>query len=48
MSAQDLISADLMGTPMTTPVLEQQPDLLQEAINVVKLQGFHMKKCIVV
>ncbi|KAJ3326284.1 Vacuolar protein sorting-associated protein 35 [Boothiomyces sp. JEL0866] len=29
-----------------TPVLTQQPKLLEDALAVVKLQGFHMKKCI--
>ncbi|KAJ3273009.1 Vacuolar protein sorting-associated protein 35 [Terramyces sp. JEL0728] len=29
-----------------TPILTEQPKLLEDALAVVKLQGFHMKKCI--
>lgn len=33
-------------TPITTPLVEQQPTILAECLSVVKTEGFHMRKCI--
>jgi hypothetical protein len=38
-----------MVTPVnTTPPVEDQQKLLDEALQVVKVQAFHMRKCLVI
>jgi hypothetical protein len=37
----------MVNTPPTTPILEDEGKLLDEALQVVKVQAFHMKKFLV-
>ncbi len=47
MSTYTLNSQPVTGSTPGTPVLAQQPKLLEDALQVVKQQGFHMRKSIV-
>ena len=40
------LASNISSHQSATPVLEQQPKLLEEALSAVKQQGYQMKKCL--